>query len=135
MRIFVLLLARAGLLLSVGACSDETANDPPSILLVVIDTLRADAASAYGSAEGTTPAFDALAATGQLYTRAYAPSPWTVPSHASLFTGSSIDAHGVGLHGPTGGTTRGESPPVGRAPATTTGSGWSTHIHPAFPPT
>jgi arylsulfatase A-like enzyme len=98
-RIFALPLALAGLLLSAGACSDEAAKDPPSILLVVIDTLRADAASAYGSVEGTTPAFDALAATGQLYTRAYAPSPWTVPSHASLFTGSPIDAHGVGLHG------------------------------------
>ncbi|MBC8188122.1 MAG: sulfatase [Proteobacteria bacterium] len=99
MRISVLPVALAGLLLCAGACSDEAAKDPPSILLVVIDTLRADAASAYGITEGTTPAFDALAATGQLYTRAYAPSPWTLPSHASLFTGSPIDDHGVGLHG------------------------------------
>ena len=95
----ILVLALAGLLFGAGACSDQAAKTPPSILLVVIDTLRADAASAYGSAEGTTPGFDALAASGQLYTRAYAPSPWTVPSHASLFTGNPIDAHGVGLHG------------------------------------
>ena len=99
MRIFVLHLALSGLLLSAGACSDEAAKDSPSILLVVIDTLRADAVSAYGSSVGTTPAFDALARTGQLYTHAYAPSPWTLPSHASLFAGSPIDAHGVGLHG------------------------------------
>jgi len=99
MFIFVLRLALAGLLVAVIACSDEAAKERPSILLVVIDTLRADAVSAYGSSEGTTPTFDALAASGQLYTRAYAPSPWTVPSHASLFTGSSIEVHGVGIHG------------------------------------
>jgi len=99
MRIFVIPLAFAGLLLGAGACSDKAVKAPPSILLVVIDTLRADAASAYGITEGTTPAFDALAAAGQLYTRAYAPSPWTLPSHASLFTGNPIDDHGVGLHG------------------------------------
>jgi arylsulfatase A-like enzyme len=92
-------MALAGLLLGAAACSDPVEDAPPSILLVVIDTLRADAVSAYGEVAGTTPAFDALAADGQLYTRAYAPSPWTLPSHASLLTGSPIAAHGVGLHG------------------------------------
>jgi arylsulfatase A-like enzyme len=68
-------------------------------VLVVIDTLRADAVSAYGAVEDTTPAFDALAAQGLLYERAYAPSPWTLPSHASLLTGLGIDRHGVGVGG------------------------------------
>jgi len=72
---------------------------PPSLLLVVIDTLRADAVSAYGDVPGTTPNLDALAASGESYTRAYAPSPWTVPSHASLLSGLEIPAHGVGLGG------------------------------------
>ena len=77
-----------------------TPVDPrPSIVLVVIDTLRADAVSAYGTVEGTTPAIDALAAKGLLYSRAYSPSPWTLPSHASLFTGLGIEDHGAGLAG------------------------------------
>ena len=65
----------------------------------MIDTLRADAVSAYGAVEGTTPSFDALASRGLLYERAYAPSPWTLPSHASLLTGFEVDRHGVGVAG------------------------------------
>jgi arylsulfatase A-like enzyme len=71
----------------------------PSILLVVIDTVRADAVSAYGAVEGTTPVFDSLAAEGTLYGRAFAPSSWTLPSHATLFTGLGVGRHGVGVHG------------------------------------
>ncbi len=82
-----------------GGCSPEPGDLRPSIVLVVIDTLRADAVSAYGAVEGTTPAFDALAAQGLLYHRAYAPSPWTLPSHASLLTGFGVDRHGVGVAG------------------------------------
>jgi arylsulfatase A-like enzyme len=69
------------------------------LLLVVIDTLRADAVSVYGAVEGTTPAFDELARAGRLYTRAYAPSPWTLPSHASLLSGLDLGGHGVGIGG------------------------------------
>jgi arylsulfatase A-like enzyme len=85
-----------------GGCSAERVEsvDPrPSILLVVIDTLRADAVSTYGAIDGTTPAFDALASGGIVYRRAYAPSPWTLPSHASLLTGLGPDRHGVGIAG------------------------------------
>jgi arylsulfatase A-like enzyme len=82
-----------------GSCAPEPGDSRPSIVLVVIDTLRADAVSAYGAVEGTTPAFDALAAEGLLYARAYAPSPWTLPSHASLLTGYAVDRHGVGVAG------------------------------------
>jgi len=85
-----------------GGCTPERVEpvDPrPTILLVVFDTLRADAVSAYGAIEGTTPAFDALASGGLLYGRAYAPSPWTLPSHASLLTGFGPDRHGVGIAG------------------------------------
>jgi len=82
-----------------GGCSPEPGDLRPSIVLVVIDTLRADAVSAYGVVEDTTPAFDALAAKGLLYGRAFAPSPWTLPSHASLLTGFAIERHGVGVAG------------------------------------
>ncbi len=85
-----------------GGCSPGAIDPRPSIALVVIDTLRADAVSAYGAVEGTTPAFDALAARGLLYRRAYAPSPWTLPSHASLLTGFEVDRHGVGMGGTMG---------------------------------
>ncbi len=68
-------------------------------MLIVVDTLRADAVSAYGSVEGTTPAIDDLAARGLRYTLAFAPSSWTLPSHASLLTGLRPDQHGVGLAG------------------------------------
>jgi arylsulfatase A-like enzyme len=82
-----------------SSCAPEAKQTRPSIVLVVIDTLRADAVSAYGTVERTTPFFDQLADQGVLYERAYAPSPWTLPSHASLLTGLGIDRHGVGVGG------------------------------------
>jgi arylsulfatase A-like enzyme len=68
-------------------------------VLVVIDTLRASAVSAHGVETGTTPHLDAMAAEGLDYRRAYAPAPWTLPSHASLLTGLGVEVHGVGLRG------------------------------------
>ena len=67
----------------------------PSIVIAVLDTTRADAVSAYGDVTGTTPTVDRLAAEGIRYTRAYAHGSWTLPSHASLFTGLPPPAHGV----------------------------------------
>jgi hypothetical protein len=76
------------------------ARDPrPSLVLVVLDTVRADAVSAYGEVVGTTPVVDDLAREGLRYSHAYAAAPWTVSSHASLFTGLRVDEHGVGLDG------------------------------------
>jgi arylsulfatase A-like enzyme len=57
------------------------------VLLVVIDTARADYLSSYGFPELTTPAIDQLARSSVRYERAYATSNWTLPSHASLFSG------------------------------------------------
>jgi len=67
----------------------------PSIVLAVLDTTRADAVSAYGTATRTTPTIDALARSGVLYEHAYANANWTLPSHASLFTGLLVSQHGV----------------------------------------
>jgi arylsulfatase A-like enzyme len=69
------------------------------VLLVVLDTTRMDAVSAYGLASGTTPALDALARDGLLYQWALAPAPWTLPSHATLFTSVGPERHGVGVAG------------------------------------
>lgn len=67
----------------------------PSVLVVVMDTVRRDHVSAYGYARKTTPNFDALAARGVRFDRAYASSCWSVPSHASLFTGLLATKHGA----------------------------------------
>ena len=68
----------------------ETAA-PPNVLLVILDCVRADHVGAYGYDGGTTPNLDALARDGLLFERAYAPATWTVPSHASMFTGRHTD--------------------------------------------
>ncbi|MBL8841179.1 MAG: sulfatase [Planctomycetes bacterium] len=66
---------------------------PRNVLLVVIDTLRADRLGCYGYARPTTPRLDALAARGLCFERAYATAPWTLPSTASLLTGLQPEVH------------------------------------------
>lgn len=64
------------------------AAPPPSLLLITLDTTRADAVGVYGGAlAATTPNLDALSASGVHYAHAVAPAPLTLPSHASLLTG------------------------------------------------
>jgi arylsulfatase A-like enzyme len=65
----------------------------PNVLLVVIDTLRADHLRCYGYPRPTSPVIDAFAARGTLFTHAYALSSWTKPSTASLVTGRSPTEH------------------------------------------
>ncbi len=68
----------------------------PNVVLICIDTLRADRLSAHGSAEsGTSPTLDALAARGTLFERAYSATPWTWPSTASLLTSLAPPEHGL----------------------------------------
>ena len=71
------------------------ARPRPGILLVVADTARADRFSTNGYGRPTTPAIEALGRDGAVYLRAYTPSPWTLPAHASLFTGLYPSAHGA----------------------------------------
>ena len=64
--------------------------DPRSrwnVLLLVLDTVRATELSLYGFGRATTPALERWAADGVVFERAIATAPWTLPSHASLFTG------------------------------------------------
>lgn len=63
------------------------AEGAPNVLLLVLDTVRALSLSAYGYARPTSPTMAALAARGVRFERAVAPAPWTLPSHASIFTG------------------------------------------------
>lgn len=81
------------LLVACAAPPDETGIDeggperPPSIVLISIDTLRADRLGSYGNPRPTSPRLDALAAEGVRYAEALAPTPWTLPSHAAMLTG------------------------------------------------
>jgi choline-sulfatase len=67
---------------------------PPNVLLVSIDTLRADAVGAYGGPVAT-PTLDRLAHEGTLFEQAIAPASQTTPSHATLFTGQEVLHHGA----------------------------------------
>ena len=68
---------------------------PPNVLLIVVDTLRADHLGCYGYSRNTSPNIDGLSERSTLYTRAMSSAPWTVPSHGSMFTGLNPFEHGA----------------------------------------
>ena len=72
-------------------------SEPPirNVLLISIDTLRADHLSCYGYSAPTTPNIDALAGEGVLFENVIAPVPLTLPSHCSMLTGTNPTYHGV----------------------------------------
>jgi choline-sulfatase len=76
------------------ACAKSAAS-PPNILLITLDTTRADRIGAYGYSRAATPRLDRLAREGVLFERALAAAPITLPAHASLMTGSYPFVHGV----------------------------------------
>ncbi|MFO0980501.1 MAG: sulfatase [Planctomycetota bacterium] len=79
-------------------CRESTtaAMQRHNVLLIVIDTLRADHLSSYAYARPTSRAIDALAARGVRFANAFATISYTIPSHASLFTSAYPSFHGVG---------------------------------------
>ncbi len=81
--------------LLLAACNKTPVADGPSILLVTFDTTRADHLSCYGYERETSPRIDELAEDALRFTKAYAVTSWTLPSHASLFTGKFPSAHGA----------------------------------------
>jgi arylsulfatase A-like enzyme len=89
-----LALGLLALIAGASGCS-ETASSRPSILLVTLDTTRADHLGCYGSEAATSPHLDALAAESVRYTRALSTSSWTLPAHASILTGKFTRSHGA----------------------------------------
>ncbi len=83
-------------LVTLGACGGQDSR--PSVIVIVMDTLRADHLGCYGYERQTSPRIDAFAAEATFYERAYATAPWTVPTHASLFTGQLPFEHGAHTH-------------------------------------
>jgi arylsulfatase A-like enzyme len=77
------------------ACGRPSAQPPPNILLISIDSLRADHVRAYGYERETTPNLDLLARQGTLFETVIADSSWTIPSHATLLTGVGSRTHGM----------------------------------------
>src|SRR5262245_28270430 len=69
-----------------GRLSRGVAQSDLNLLLVTLDTTRADRLGAYGSTARATPAFDRIAAEGVLFQRAVTAVPLTLPSHATIFT-------------------------------------------------
>ncbi len=69
----------------------------PHIILIVMDTAGAKRCSGYGGAPAVTPGLERLAQEAMLYKHCFAPAPWTIPSHASLFSGLYASEHGCGV--------------------------------------
>jgi len=93
----------AGLTVLIGLPAACGTGERPrhSVLLVTLDTTRADALAVAGAGApaALTPHLDALAAEGVLYERAYTVAPLTLPSHASMLTGLYPPRHGVRTNG------------------------------------
>ena len=102
----VTLIAALGILLG---CSSNESTRPlvksppesrlPDLVLISIDTLRADRLGVYGYDKNTSPVIDGFARESVLFERHQAQSPLTLPSHASIFTGRDPDRHGVRSNG------------------------------------
>jgi len=77
------------------ACSSPRSRlgDRPNVLLISIDSLRADHLGIYGNPHPTSPVIDRLAREGVLFEHALAPTSWTLPSHATMLTGKSQRHH------------------------------------------
>jgi arylsulfatase A-like enzyme/predicted Zn-dependent protease len=82
-------------------CDSASSRDPAefSVVVVTLDTTRADRIGAYGGASVPTPHIDAIAEEGVLFESAYAQAPLTLPSHSSMFTGKYPASHGVRHNG------------------------------------
>jgi arylsulfatase A-like enzyme/Flp pilus assembly protein TadD len=79
---------------AVGAPARNSAT-PPNVVVITIDTLRADHLGCYGYSKIRTPAIDALAADGVRFERAYTPVPITLPAHTVIFTGTYPPLNGM----------------------------------------
>ena len=103
LRSTVLLAALLATLLAASytaSCADTRAMPSgPSVVLIVVDTLRADALEIHGGTPGVSPHLAALAERSVVFDRAFTPIGTTNPAHASLFTGLYPKRHGVQWNG------------------------------------
>jgi len=95
----VTLLALVALLGCGPRCRTADDGGPPNVVLVTLDTTRADRIGAFGGDGTATPALDRLAAEGATFLRAYTASHITVPSHVSIMSSLPVATHGVVSNG------------------------------------
>jgi len=101
-----------GLALLLAACAPDTVpeapapveavqarKDLPNVVIVTLDTTRADYLGAWGRENAQTETIDAMAASGLRFARAYSPMPLTIPAHSTLFTGLEVYNHNVRNNG------------------------------------
>ncbi len=93
----VTLLLVVGTACGRGADVSEPAAEHRPVVLIVVDALRADHLGTYGYDRPTTPHLDAWAERGRVFERAWATSPWTLPSFGSILTGQLPSAHSAGI--------------------------------------
>jgi choline-sulfatase len=87
------------LLAGISGCSRERAPRQPSLVLVTLDTVRADHLGCYGDRQAVTPSLDRLANEGMRFANASSAVPLTLPSHTSLLTGLLPPHHGLRNNG------------------------------------
>jgi len=90
------LVAVAALVWLVRELAHTSRLDRPSVLVIAIDTLRADRLGCYGYARPTSPNIDALATKAVVFEHAISQAPWTLPAFASIVTGVLPSTHGAG---------------------------------------
>jgi arylsulfatase A-like enzyme/Flp pilus assembly protein TadD len=94
-RSFSAFLSLLSFFIALPAFSQQPSARPRNVLLISIDTLRADRLGAYGYARASTPHLDRLAHDGVMFQRVFTPLPLTLPAHTSLFTSVYPPTHGV----------------------------------------
>jgi choline-sulfatase len=87
------------LILATVSCGGEQGRLPPDILLITLDTVRADRLGAYGGDPRVSPNLDRLAGRGRIFMSCDTASPLTLPSHATMLTGLYPPAHGLRSNG------------------------------------
>jgi arylsulfatase len=87
--------ARAARLLALATCACAAPEPPPNLVIVTLDTTRADHLGLYGYFRDTSPALDAFAEQALVFERCIVPMATTLPTHASLFTSTQPLEHGV----------------------------------------
>lgn len=92
-------LSRLAVPFAILGLADGSVAEPtpprPNILLITLDTTRADRLQSYGYTRKTSPALLRLSQQAMVYDRAYSTTTWTLPAHASLFTGRYPSSHGA----------------------------------------
>ena len=82
--------------LSLSGCNR---SERPDVVLVTLDTTRVDHIGAYGYGRQVSPEIDRFARDAVLYRYAWSPASWTLPAHASMFTGRHPTSHGAHFSG------------------------------------